>query len=275
MHTLNIFNGGYRPKGSDLSTLQNAYKEGLKSIFKAFGENYIIYGCEVVVSGSNYDISEGAICVEGEYYLVPAHVIPIVSGNIYFWEIIVQNITASAVVYENGVSHYSLTERYIQLNSSASPSIGYIPQVLPTMIELTNGKWILIDTTSVLTFFTIPSVTCSLIYSGPLQADRQNRMWYRIVGDTLEFFGSFYVSMSSGTVTNVSSCEILFPNSAMAHINADVLAVGVQGFVGTLYENAVIELNTARNGVTIFWDTPVPISNNLYIRVPNITVKLT
>lgn len=273
MHNLNIFNGGFRPKATDLNTLQNAYREGLKSIFKAFGGNYIIYGCEVVVSGSNYNISDGSICVDGEYYLVPAHTTPIISGNIYFWEIITQNL--NSVVYADSTSHHSLTERYIQLNSSASPSVGYIPQVIPTMMEMIDGKWKIIEPVNILSYFSIDSVTCATIFSSAIEHPRQNRLWYRIVGKRLEMSASIYVSMTSTTISNITECEIIFPESVIAHPNATVIAQGLNGFLGGGFQQpSYITLNDTNTGLRIVWDTPTSIPSTLFVRIPHIEIML-
>jgi len=73
---------GMPQKSGSLTHIQSAYQEALNSIVRSIISDgiyqsdvgYILHGCVNSGSGLNYNISEGAIFLNGEIYQVPAAV---------------------------------------------------------------------------------------------------------------------------------------------------------------------------------------------------------
>lgn len=136
---LNPNGAGGRPlKNDDLLLLQDRILEFMTALLKPYGltipESFVFSGCEVVVNGSNYDVSDGYIAYQGELVSVPAHSVAIVGGQIYYWSLLTN--TDQSRVHEDSSSHDMREERYMNLVGAVSPPGSYMPLAAPRFEDL-------------------------------------------------------------------------------------------------------------------------------------------
>lgn len=131
-------NGGFPFVSDDLKWIQDANKEVIVDILKAFNLpsniNCILYGCEVNDMGSYYSINPGAILLGGEVCKVDAHTVNKPSGILQnYWVYDVQWDSQGLKVFEDGNSHntYQITKAKV-----IKSLLGIAPLNIPRLINL-------------------------------------------------------------------------------------------------------------------------------------------
>jgi len=81
MDKLQIGNGGHPLLGDNIKFVQDAWRSGFSGLLRAFNSNTIddsgkLYGCNIVIAGSNYTYTEGYAWLGDEIYYVPAQTTP-------------------------------------------------------------------------------------------------------------------------------------------------------------------------------------------------------
>lgn len=278
MQIIKALANGFRRKLSDLLVLQTNISITGSNIIDGLSpvgiDSCILKGCITSIASGILSWTDGYIYIQGEIYEVAADSITYNSALTYYFEIIQVGLNTRTKL--NGVSESHHELRYAQVASSSTPPAGYLALFSPNIRAITLGDWNLIEPGDILNYFSVSDATCSVVYSNPLQEDRQNRVFYRKVHDTLEISASIYVSLSAvGGVTSTQSAQLLFPEGVIAHLNADGFSlVGI--FPNGTTEIGFADISPARDGLRIQWNNPVnPITGTLiFIRLPIIKIKV-
>lgn len=129
--------GGRPLKNDDLTLLQDRINELATALFSPYGitlpESFIVSGCEIT-TGANHDVAAGFISYMGELVSVPAHSVPVVGGQTYYWSLI--TVGDQSRVHEDSTSHDTRQERYINLVGSLTPPGSYMPMFAPRLEDL-------------------------------------------------------------------------------------------------------------------------------------------
>lgn len=277
MQIIKSLSDGFRRKLDDLLLLQDNIMLASSSIINALLptgiDSCILTGCTTTIALGTLSWTSGYIYIQGEIYQVASGSTTYNSSLTYYFEIISSGLNIRTKL--NGISEEHHEIRSTQVTSSLTPPVGYLDLFSLNLRNAIIGDWKLIEPSDILSYFSVVDASCVVAYANALQTDRQNRVWYRRTHDTLELSASIYVTLTAiGGATSTQSAELLFPEELIAHLNADGYSP-IRVFPNTSYEIGVVDINSARNGLLIQWDTPIsPITGVLSIRIPALIIKL-
>jgi len=115
---LDLSNTGGMPfELDDLDYLQNGINEAFKDMFSAYGDSFVLTGCEVTTAVPNYNVSAGLIVLNGEVLPFAGGSVPI-SLNVDYFELSITYDPAGNEVFQDTSTHDTYAIRSAVLASA-------------------------------------------------------------------------------------------------------------------------------------------------------------
>lgn len=115
--SLLTYSGGQPLYADDLSFMQNSLSAMTNHLSKAFGDTYIIWGC---LDGGKTNVVEGAVCIGGKLYEVPA------LGTLGENKLCYREVLSDERVFEDGQKRNVKKSYEAYLSTNTSGAVAYI-----------------------------------------------------------------------------------------------------------------------------------------------------
>lgn len=115
--SLLTYSGGQPLYADDLSFMQNSLSAMTNHLSKAFGDTYIVWGC---LDESKANVVEGAVCIGGKLYEVPA------LGTLGENKLCYREVLSDERVFEDGQKHKVKKSYEAYLSTDTSGAVAYI-----------------------------------------------------------------------------------------------------------------------------------------------------
>lgn len=183
-------NGGMPDDLNDFRFYESAVEETIKNIVRGMNlgddTGLRLWGAEVVSNGANYDISEGAIFLDGVLYKVPAHsLVKLTGSGTYFWGVDESYDINGTEVFQNGETVATYQVRVAKLKKTTTLlSLGsYVALDCPRLSDL----WQKVNESGAWTEITPPVTAVT------------GQAFFRIRENSVEFRGYWVTDGGSGT----------------------------------------------------------------------------
>lgn len=115
--SLLTYSGGQPLYADDLSFMQNSLSAMTNRLSKAFGDTYIVWGC---LDESKANVVEGAVCIGGKLYEVPA------LGTLGENKLCYREVLSDEREFEDGQKHKVKKSYEAYLSTDTSGAVAYI-----------------------------------------------------------------------------------------------------------------------------------------------------
>lgn len=115
--SLLTYSGGQPLYADDLSFMQNSLSAMTNHLSKAFGDTYIVWGC---LDEGKTNVVEGAVCIGGKLYEVPA--LGVLGEN----KLCYREVQSDERVFEDGQKHKVKKSYEAYLSADTSGAVAYI-----------------------------------------------------------------------------------------------------------------------------------------------------
>ncbi|MBA3901730.1 MAG: hypothetical protein H0X62_16260 [Bacteroidetes bacterium] len=141
-------NGGMPDTLDHFRWYEESVKNVLENICRGLNNGastaLVLWGVNVTISGNNYDVTEGAIFVQGEIFRVPAHTLArFASGTgTYYWDLDVSYNPEGFLTFESNEMHdvYKIRVMKLYKTTDNMPAGSFVPLALPKLSDVWTLK---------------------------------------------------------------------------------------------------------------------------------------
>ena len=130
--SLLTYSGGQPLYADDLSFMQNSLSAMTNHLSKAFGDTYIVWGC---LDEGKTNVIEGAVCIGGKLYEVPA------LGTLGENKLCYREVQSDERVFEDGQKRNVKKSYEAYLSTDTSGAVAYIDLKTARSASLLEAEW--------------------------------------------------------------------------------------------------------------------------------------